>query len=93
MRSFWLLFTLPFAVGGGLAASCSAAPDPAQTSSGETSGNPPTDSGTGCGECFGDTFTPCKSDGTPGQTITCVGACTPGFGCSACTPGGKVCVG
>lgn len=93
MRSFWLLFTLPFAVGGGLAASCSAAPDPAQTSSGETSGNPPTDSGTGCGECFGNTFTPCNSDGTPGQTITCVGACTPGFGCSACTPGGKVCVG
>ncbi len=93
MRSFWLLFTLPFAVGAGLAASCSAAPDPAQTSSGETSGDPPTDSGTGCGECFGGTFTPCNGDGTPGQTITCVGACTPGLGCSACTPGGKVCVG
>lgn len=93
MRPLWLLFALPFGIGAGLSASCSATPDAAETSSGDSTGSPPTDSGTGCGQCFGTSYTPCNTDGTPGQTITCLGACTPGVGCSACSPGGKVCVG
>lgn len=93
MRPTWLLLTIPFGLCGVLAVSCAATPDPAQTSSGDTGGNSSGSGGGGCGECFGNSYTPCSSDGTPGQTITCLGACTPGFGCSECSPGGTVCVG
>src|SRR5262245_56576587 len=93
MRPIWLLFAIPFGLGGALAASCSAPPELGQTSSGDSGGNPPPDSGAGCGQCFGTSYTPCNTDGTPGPAVTCLAACTPGVGCSECTPGGKVCVG
>ncbi|MFO0551163.1 MAG: IgGFc-binding protein [Polyangiaceae bacterium] len=47
----------------------------------------------GCDNCFGDAYTPCKDDGTPGDPIPCPAACSPGIGCVDCIPGATVCVG
>lgn len=46
-----------------------------------------------CNACFGSIYTPCVN-GQPGTPITCsTGACAPGLGCVACSPGGMVCDG
>ena len=49
--------------------------------------------GLDCNSCFGQTFTPCKADGTPGAPVSCPVVCATTVGCAQCTPGGTVCVG
>ena len=46
-----------------------------------------------CGDCFGQDYTPCNDDGSPGMVVTCPEACVPGEGCLDCMPGETVCVG
>lgn len=72
---------------------CSAAGERKEASGTGNSGSSSSGGGTTCDICVGVNYTPCNSDGTPGAVQTCTGACVPGKGCVACTPGSHVCVG
>jgi hypothetical protein len=78
-----------------LAGACSASSDN-QSTSGSGAGGP-SSSGAGgnadCGTCFGQVYTPCNADGTPGTQETCPEVCAPGVGCTQCLPGQGVCIG
>jgi hypothetical protein len=78
-----------------LAFACSATPDDPGSATGSAAG--PGSGGAGgngaCGSCLGDAYTPCNTDGTPGEPVTCTGACAAGIGCVACLPDALSCVG
>jgi hypothetical protein len=81
-----------------LAQACSATGDTNDFAAGSGGGVSATGTGgaggaASCGECFGNTYTPCNDDGTPGASVDCPTACAPGKGCVSCTPGSGVCVG
>jgi hypothetical protein len=46
-----------------------------------------------CDLCVSNRYTPCDGDGAPGKPIDCPESCAPGFGCVACVPDARVCVG
>jgi hypothetical protein len=82
-----------------LAAACSAGNDPDGNGGTAGSGTGATGLGGGggsiaiCDSCFGDAYTPCNPDGTPGEPIPCPQQCAPGAGCVECIPGETGCVG
>ncbi|MSP25861.1 MAG: hypothetical protein EXR75_12015 [Myxococcales bacterium] len=84
------LVAAPLVVG-----SCSATGNSADASSGSAGTFASTGANGGsCGQCeIGSHYVPCNADGTPGAPINCPLACTPGLGCSDCTPGEKACAG
>ncbi len=74
---------------------CEAGNDPTG-GGGSTSSGPSAGSGggiSGCGTCDFLVFTPCTTDGSPGETIVCEKDCDPTLGCVECAPGSTGCVG
>ena len=89
-----------FVIAGLLGAACSASGDAEEfeSSSSSGAGAGASTSGTGggsgvCGDCFGDSYTPCNPDGTAGTPVVCPDACSPGVGCTLCLAGANTCVG
>ena len=83
-----------FVIAGLLGAACSASGDAEEfeSSSSSGAGAGSSTSGTGggsgvCGDCFGDSYTPCNPDGTAGTPVVCPDACSPGVGCTLCLAG------
>jgi len=81
-----------------IAFACSATGDPNVISAGSGAASPATTStgaggGLDCNSCFGQTFTPCNPDGTPGAAVSCPAACSSTLGCVQCIPNGTVCIG
>ena len=78
-----------------LAFACSATPDDPGSATGSATGPGSGGAGGGgtCGSCLGEIYTPCNPDGTPGESVTCTGACAAGIGCVDCLPGALLCEG
>jgi len=87
----WSLVVVAFA--GGAAASCAASGNTkfdtgGATGSGGAGGGDVIDQ---CGSCLGSVYTSCAGGQTKQQN--CPMACTPGVGCTACSPAGTTCSG
>ena len=46
-----------------------------------------------CGDCLGQSYTPCDGDGNPLTPEMCADVCVPNVGCQPCVPGEEQCVG
>jgi IgGFc binding protein len=94
----WSALCVVFAAAG--FAACSASGSPRQGAGG--AGGSGGDGGSGglgvggqenlCGTCLGSQYTSCDGNGVM-STQDCPASCTPGKGCTACSPSGTICVG